>query len=125
MLEELSQRASKMAEQNGTPSAASAMQPVSFPHLVVIVHDYVDVRQHPALTHAFKLGEQLGVSVIYLVAQQQAIPSECRGILRLSDEWMLTYAGIGFAGETFEDVHADKMQLEDGVMLARSLPFMS
>ncbi len=61
MLEELSQRVSKMAERNNPTSntATTAMQPVALPHLVVLVHDYVDVRQHPALTHAFKLGEQL------------------------------------------------------------------
>ena len=121
MLEELSQRASKIAEQNSTPGGASTMQPVSLPHLVVLVHDYVDVRQHPALTHAFKLGEQLGVSVIYLVAQQQAIPSQCRGIVRLSEECMLTYAGIGVDRETLEGVQADKIQLDHARRIARSL----
>ncbi len=124
MLEELSQRASKIAEQNGN-SSATAMQPVSLPHLVVVVHDYVDVRQHPALTHAFKLGEQLGVSVIYLVAQQQAIPSQCRGIVRLSEEGMLTYAGIGVERETLEGVQADKIQLDHARRIARALSAIS
>jgi len=122
MLEELSQRASKMADQNNTPGGTTTtMQPVSLPHLVVLVHDYVDVRQHPALTHAFKLGEQLGVSVIYLVAQQQAIPSQCRGIVRLSEECMLTYAGIGVERETLEGVKADKIQLDYARRIAHTL----
>jgi len=122
MLEELSQRASKMADQNNTPGGTTTtMQPVSLPHLVVLVHDYVDVRQHPALTHAFKLGERLGVSVIYLVAQQQAIPSQCRGIVRLSEECMLTYAGIGVERETLEGVKADKIQLDYARRIAHTL----
>ncbi|HCI78565.1 MAG TPA: type VII secretion protein EssC [Ktedonobacter sp.] len=112
MLEELSQRASKSAEQttnaNNTPSVAQAS---ALPHLVVIVHDYVEVRQHAALTHAFKLGEQLGVSVIYMVAQQQAIPGQCRGVVELSDESMLSYAGIGVVRDTLEGVVADKIEL--------------
>jgi len=120
MLEELSQRASKIAEQNNTPSA-TVLQSVTLPHLVVLVHDYVDVRQHPALTHAFKLGEQLGVSVIYLVAQQQAIPSQCRGIVRLADEGMLTYAGIGVERDTLEGVMADKIQLDHARRIAGML----
>ncbi len=120
MLEELSQRASKIAEQNGT-SGATVMQSVALPHLVVLIHDYVDVRQHTALTHAFKLGEQLGVSVIYLVAQQQAIPSQCRGIVRLDDAGMLTYAGIGVERDTLEGVTADKIQLDHARRLAASL----
>ena len=86
LLEELSQRASKNEGDGTAPVAANPNAPPPLPHLVVIVHDYVEVRKHPALTHAFKLGEQLGVSVIYMVAQQQAIPSECRGVVRLSDE---------------------------------------
>ncbi len=122
MLEELSQRASKMAEQNNAAgNTTTTLQPVALPHLVVLVHDYVDVRQHPALTHAFKLGEQLGVSVIYLVAQQQAIPSQCRGIVRLSEECMLTYAGIGVERETLEGVQADKIQLDHARRIARTL----
>jgi S-DNA-T family DNA segregation ATPase FtsK/SpoIIIE len=73
------------------------------------------------LTHAFKLGEQLGVSVIYLVAQQQAIPSQCRGIVRLDDEGMLTYAGIGVERDTLEGVTADKIQLDYARRIAASL----
>ena len=120
MLEELSQRASKMAEQSAATNTTT-LQPVALPHLVVLVHDYVDVRQHPALTHAFKLGEQLGVSVIYLVAQQQAIPSQCRGIVRLSEECVLSYAGIGVERETLEGVVADKIQLDHARRIARML----
>ena len=88
LLEELSQRASKDGDSAGGPPAAGWQPgtPSPLPHLVVIVHDYVEVRKHPALANAFKLGEQLGISVIYLVAQEQAIPGECRGILRLSEE---------------------------------------
>lgn len=113
LLEELSQRASKSAEQttNANNSVAVA-QPSTLPHLVVIVHDYVEVRQHAALTHAFKLGEQLGVSVIYLVAQQQAIPGQCRGVVRLSEESELSYAGIGVIRDTLDGVTADKIDLD-------------
>ena len=113
LLEELSLRASKNEGDSTTaPVVPNANQPTPLPHLVVIVHDYVEVRKHPALTHAFKLGEQLGVSVIYMVAQQQAIPSECRGVVRLSDEGLVTYAAAGFAGETFDEVYADRMELD-------------
>ncbi|GAC1349814.1 MAG: type VII secretion protein EssC [Ktedonobacteraceae bacterium] len=113
LLEELSQRASKN-EGDGTtpPVSAISSQPSHLPHLVVIVHDYVEVRKHPALTHAFKLGEQLGVSVIYMVAQQQAIPSECGAVVRLFDDGLVNYAAAGFAGETFEEVYADTVELK-------------
>lgn len=123
LLEELSQRASRN-EGDSTVAGTSTPapnQPPPLPHLVVIVHDYVEVRKHPALTHAFKLGEQLGVSVIYMVAQQQAIPSECRGVVRLSDEGLVTYAAAGFAGETFDEVYADKMDLEMARKVAHAL----
>lgn len=123
LLEELSQRASRNEGDGATTSvsAPAQNQPPPLPHLVVIVHDYVEVRKHPALTHAFKLGEQLGVSVIYMVAQQQAIPSECRGVVRLSDEGLVTYAVAGFAGETFDEVYADKMELEMARKVAHAL----
>lgn len=123
MLEELSQRASKGTEQASSPSSTAnqSIQPVNLPHLVVIVHDYVEIRKHPALTHAFKLGEQLGVSVIYLVAQQQAIPSECRGVVRLSDEGQLSYAMIGTTGETLEQVNADLLELAQVQEISQSL----
>ena len=120
LLEELSLRASKN-EGDGTAPAATTNPPPPLPHLVVIVHDYVEVRKHPALTHAFKLGEQLGVSVIYMVAQQQAIPSECRGVVRLSDEGLVTYATAGFAGETFDEVYADIMELDMARKIALAL----
>jgi S-DNA-T family DNA segregation ATPase FtsK/SpoIIIE len=127
LLEELSLRAS--ADENKTAGAtASAISAqavgtpsMPLPHLVVVVHDYVEVRKHPALTHAFKLGKQLGVSVIYLVAQQQAIPGECRGIIRLSDEGMIDYAAAGFAGETLHNVRADRIELELAKKIAREL----
>jgi len=113
LLEELSQRASKNEGDGVTPTVpAAGQQPAPLPHLVVIVHDYVEVRKHPALTHAFKLGEQLGVSVIYMVAQQQAIPSECGAVVRLSDDGLVNYAAAGFAGETFEEVYADTVELK-------------
>ena len=125
LLEELSQRASIDESKGATTPAASTQAPstppMPLPHLVVVVHDYVEVRKHPALTHAFKLGEQLGVSVIYLVAQQHAIPSECRGVIRLSEEGMADYAAAGFAGETLHDVRADKVELELAQTLAREL----
>src|SRR5207302_10766746 len=121
LLEELGRRASKLEEESASErkrsESKSAAAGIALPHLVVIVHDYVEVRQHPTLTNAFKLGEQLGVSVIYLVAQEQAIPSECRAVLRLSTEahidtdtqqgkTFLTYAAAGFAGEVMEGVDA-------------------
>lgn len=125
LLEELSLRAS--ADENKA-AGASAISPqaadtpsMPLPHLVVVVHDYVEVRKHPALTHAFKLGEQLGVSVIYLVAQQQAIPGECRGIIRLSDEGMIDYAAAGVAGETLHNVRADRIELALAKKITREL----
>ncbi|HEX6776937.1 MAG TPA: FtsK/SpoIIIE domain-containing protein [Ktedonobacterales bacterium] len=126
LLEELSQRASVDESKatglaQGQAAQASGTPPMPLPHLVVVVHDYVEVRKHPALTNAFKLGEQLGVSVIYLVAQQQTIPSECRGVIRLSDEGLVDYAAAGFAGETLHDVLADKMDLEMAQQLAGQL----
>src|SRR2546421_3503117 len=126
LLEELSRRASKLEEEEAgerkRTRSKSAAPGLALPHLVVIVHDYVEVRQHPTLTNAFKLGEQLGVSVIYLVAQEQAIPSECRAILSLSTEEQigtdshqrnvpLTYAAAGFAGALLENIRADFVDL--------------
>ena len=126
LLEELSRRASKLEEEAASErkrsESKSAAAGIALPHLVVVVHDYVEVRQHPTLTNAFKLGEQLGVSVIYLVAQEQAIPSECRAVLRLSTEEHvdpdshqrkvpLKYAAAGFAGATLENVDADLVEL--------------
>ncbi|MHB8598009.1 MAG: FtsK/SpoIIIE domain-containing protein [Ktedonobacteraceae bacterium] len=116
LLEELSQRASK-----NTESGEKDGDVISLPHFVVVIHDYVDVRKHPALTHAFKLGKELGVTVIYMVAQEQAIPSECRGVIRLSDEGNVTYAAAGFAGETFDEVTADKVELELARRIALAL----
>jgi len=116
LLEELSQRASKNAE-----GGEKDNDEIALPHFVVVIHDYVDVRKHPALTHAFKLGKELGVSVIYMVAQEQAIPSECRGVIRLSDEGYVTYAAAGFAGETFDEVSADKVELDMAQRIALAL----
>ena len=122
MLEELSQRASRNAEQTtNANNGPSVSQPSALPHLVVIVHDYVEVRQHAALTHAFKLGEQLGVSVIYMVAQQQAIPGQCRGVVELSEEGFLQYAGIGVVRDTLEGVVADKIDLDHARRIAHAL----
>lgn len=118
VLEELSQRASK-DEDSVIAGAGVPLTPL--PHLVVLVHDYVDVRKHPALTHAFKLGEQLGVSVIYQVAQEQAIPSECRGVVRLDDDGGLSYAAIGVAGDTLEQVTTDFIDLETAMRISKSL----
>jgi type VII secretion EssC-like protein len=119
LLEELSQRASKISE---TPSAGNAVdRTITLPHIVVIVHDYVEVRKHPALTHAFKLGEQLGVSVIYLVAQHQAIPGDCRGVVQLEDDGQLTYAATGSDAEKLENITADALDLEQAMRIARSL----
>ncbi len=121
LLEELSQRASKNEGDGTTAPASSSDQASPLPHLVVLVHDYVEVRKHPALTHAFKLGERLGVTVIYMVAQQQAIPGECRGVVRLSDEGQVSYAEIGFGGETFDEVYADIVELEMAQRVAHAL----
>ena len=122
LLEELTQRATK--ENEAEPKLATAQngkQEMPLPHLVVIVHDYIEARKHPALSSAFKLGEQLGVSVIYLVAQEQAIPSECRGIIRIQDEEHLDYAAIGFEGDRLQDVRPDIMELAMAVHIARAL----
>ncbi len=116
LLEELSQRASKHTE-----AGEKDDDEIALPHFVVVIHDYVDVRKHPALTHAFKLGEKLGVSVIYMVAQEQAIPSECRGVIRLSDEGYVMYAAAGFAGETFDEVSPDTIELEMTQRIALAL----
>ena len=121
LLEELSQRASKDGEDGVLRKSSTSEQASPLPHLVVIVHDYVEVQKHPALTHAFKLGEQLGVSVIYMVAQQQAIPSECRAVVRLSDECLVSYAAAGYAGETFDEVYADIVELDMAQQVARAL----
>lgn len=121
LLEELSQRASKDEEDGASQEPSTGEQSSPLPHLVVIVHDYVEVQKHPALTHAFKLGEQLGVSVIYMVAQQQAIPSECRAVVRLSDERLVSYAAAGYAGETFDEVYADIVELNVAQQVARAL----
>lgn len=121
LLEELSQRASRDEEDGASQESPTGEQSSPLPHLVVIVHDYVEVQKHPALTHAFKLGEQLGVSVIYMVAQQQAIPSECRAVVRLSDERLVSYAAAGYAGETFDEVYADIVELNVAQQVARAL----
>ncbi|HLX56247.1 MAG TPA: type VII secretion protein EssC [Ktedonobacteraceae bacterium] len=118
LLEELSLRATKGNEgETPAPSATVGPQEMPLPHLVVMMHDYIEARKHPALSHAFKLGEQLGVSVIYLVAQEQAIPSECRAIIRILDNENLNYAAAGYAGETLQGVRPDIM----AVAMARSI----
>ena len=120
LLEELSQRATRGNDGEApapAPATATGEPEMPLPHLVVIVHDYIEVRKHPALSNAFKLGEQLGVSVIYLVAQEQEIPGECRGIVRILDQDNLNYAAAGYAGETLQDVRPDIME----VALARSI----
>src|SRR5947209_1816196 len=139
LLEELSRRASKLEEEAASEKkrsgSKSAAADIALPHLVVIVHDYVEVRQHPTLTNAFKLGEQLGVSVIYLVAQEQAIPSECRAVLRLSTEEdvntdsrqqkvPLKYAAVGFAGATLENVDADLVDLTTAQRITSALSML-
>lgn len=112
LLEELSQRVTQRVE---TPQASA------LPHLIVLVHDYVEIRKHPALTNAFKMGEQLGVSIIYLVAQEQAIPSECRSILRLSNEGKLEFAVVGSPNDAFKEVQADLLELDHTFSIARLL----
>lgn len=137
LLEELSRRASKLEEveagERKHALSKAAAQDVVLPRLIVIVHDYVEVRQHPTLANAFKLGEQLGVSVIYLVAEEQAIPSECRAILRLSTEedkdtqtrqTILTYATAGFAGALLEHVNADFVDLTTAQRIASALSML-
>jgi hypothetical protein len=72
------------------------------------------------------------VSVIYLVAEEQAIPSECRAILRLSTEehvdsdtqqrkTSLTYAAAGFAGALLENVRADFVDLTTAQRITSTL----
>ena len=138
LLEELSRRASKLEEEEAGERkrslSKSAALDLALPHLIVLVHDYVEVRQHPTLMNAFKLGEQLGVSVIYLVAEEQAIPSECRAVLRLSTEehvdvdagthqqkTSLTYAAAGFAGALLENVRADFVDLTTAQRISSAL----
>ncbi|HZS77484.1 MAG TPA: type VII secretion protein EssC [Ktedonobacteraceae bacterium] len=123
LLEELSQRAIRGTEADpaAIPVMNNGAQEMPLPHLVVIVHDYIEARKHPALSHAFKLGEQLGVSVIYLVAQEQAIPGECRGIIRILDSEHLSYAAAGYAGDTLTDVRSDIMELAMAVRIARAM----
>ncbi len=123
LLEELTQRATKDSEgQAGQASSpAAGQQEMPLPHIVVIVHDYIEARKHPALSNAFKLGEQLGVSVIYLVAQEAAIPGECRGVVRILDAEHLTYASVGFAGDTLQGVRPDIMEVVMARRIAREL----
>ena len=121
LLEELSQRATKDEGEAPAPATTAGTQEAPLPHLVVMVHDYIEVRKHPALNSAFKLGEQLGVSVIYLVAQEQAIPSECRGIIRILDTDNLHYAAAGYAGDTLQNVRPDIMEVAMARNIAREL----
>jgi DNA segregation ATPase FtsK/SpoIIIE, S-DNA-T family len=121
LLEELSQRASRQAEIATTEAAIGTPESVDLPHILVIVHDYVEVRKHPALTNAFKLGEQLGVSIIYLVAQEQSIPGECRGVVHLLENGRLRYAATGILGETLQDVKCDFIDLVATQSIARAL----
>ncbi|HEV2583355.1 MAG TPA: FtsK/SpoIIIE domain-containing protein, partial [Ktedonobacteraceae bacterium] len=121
LLEELSQRATKEGEGQVSPVANNGVEEMPLPHIVVIVHDYIEARKHPALSNAFKLGEQLGVSVIYLVAQQSAIPSECRGVVRILDADCLTYAAAGYAGDTLRDVRPDIMEVAMARNIAKAL----
>ena len=121
LLEELTQRATKDDGEVSAPTSATGTQETPLPHLVVMVHDYIEARKHPALNSAFKLGEQLGVSVIYLVAQEQAIPSECRGIIRIHDTDNLHYAAAGYAGETLQNVRPDIMEVAMARSIAREL----
>ncbi len=143
LLEELSQRASNTADTSTQETNNLSAPHTTLPHLVVVVHDYVEVHRHPALANAFKLGEQLGVSIIYLVAQEESIPSDCRGILRISsfDETsddtahgsdmhvtnsedthcMVTYAAAGFAGERLNRVRADMMEIGMAHAVAHAL----
>ena len=121
LLEELTQRATKDEGEASAPATATGTQEAPLPHLVVMVHDYIEARKHPALNSAFKLGEQLGVSVIYLVAQEQAIPSECRGIIRIQDTGNLHYAAAGYAGDTLQNVRPDIMEVAMARSIARAL----
>jgi S-DNA-T family DNA segregation ATPase FtsK/SpoIIIE len=121
LLEELSQRATKGDGETPAASTATGSSETPLPHLVVMVHDYIEARKHPALNSAFKLGEQLGVSIIYLVAQEQAVPGECRGIVRILDQNNLNYAAAGFAGETLRNVRPDIMEVAMARSIAREL----
>jgi S-DNA-T family DNA segregation ATPase FtsK/SpoIIIE len=123
LLEELTQRATKDSEGQAaqSPTTSTGQPEMPLPHIVVIVHDYIEARKHPALSNAFKLGEQLGVSIIYMVAQEAAIPGECRGVVRLLDAEHLTYASIGFAGETLQDVRPDIMEVAMARRIAHAL----
>jgi DNA segregation ATPase FtsK/SpoIIIE, S-DNA-T family len=139
LLEELSRRASKLEEEGAGERKRSQSKSIApdvvLPHLVVVVHDYVEVRQHPTLANAFKLGEELGVTVIYLVAQEEAIPSACRAIIRLSTEEPLdtdtqqrkvelTYAAAGFAGAILKDVRADLVDLTTAQRISSALSML-
>jgi DNA segregation ATPase FtsK/SpoIIIE, S-DNA-T family len=121
LLEELSQRAAKQSESVEGAQGKIGIQAPVLPHLVVLVHDYVDVHKHPALTQAFKLGEQLGTSIIYMVAQEQATPSACRGIVRLSENCQLRYGTTGEVGEALVDVIADMFDLAQAQNVAKAL----
>lgn len=121
LLEELSQRATRGEGDASAPATTSGTPEMPLPHLVVMVHDYIEARKHPALNSAFKLGEQLGVSIIYLVAQEQAIPGECRGIVRILDADNLHYAAAGYAGETLQNVRPDIMEVALARRIAREL----
>jgi DNA segregation ATPase FtsK/SpoIIIE, S-DNA-T family len=121
LLEELSLRASRQAEIAASDTPVASSESVALPHIIVIVHDYVEVRKHPALTNAFKLGEQLGVSIIYMVAQEQSIPGECRGVARLAEDGRLYYAAIGVLGGTLQDVKSDLMDLVVAQTIALAL----
>ncbi|MGH2495316.1 MAG: FtsK/SpoIIIE domain-containing protein [Ktedonobacteraceae bacterium] len=121
LLEELSQRATRGDGEPAAPNTTANNQETPLPHLVVMVHDYIEARKHPALNNAFKLGEQLGVSIIYLVAQEQAIPGECRGIVRILNADNLHYAAAGYAGETLQNVRPDIMEVAMARSIAREL----
>ena len=121
LLEELSQRATRDDGDTPAPATTTGAPETPLPHLVVMVHDYIEARKHPALNSAFKLGEQLGVSIIYLVAQEQAIPGECRGIVRILDADNLHYAAAGYAGETLQNVRPDIMEVAMARSIAREL----
>ncbi|HEY6542615.1 MAG TPA: FtsK/SpoIIIE domain-containing protein, partial [Ktedonobacteraceae bacterium] len=121
LLEELSQRATREDGDTPAPATTTDTPETPLPHLVVMVHDYIEARKHPALNNAFKLGEQLGVSIIYLVAQEQSIPSECRGIVRIFDADSLNYATTGYAGDTLQNVHPDIMEVAMARSIAREL----
>lgn len=121
LLEELSQRATREGEGQVAPIPNNGAEEMPLPHIAVIVHDYIEARKHPALSSAFKLGEQLGVSVIYLVAQQSAIPGECRGVIRIQDANCLNYAAVGYAGDTLHNVRPDIMEVAMARSIAKAL----